>query len=197
MFLNYLVFASARKPTVLDSYSRVTVEFPSLDDPGGTVSDHIQVHVRRDVFEKLKSLAEPLVDDTSTVIDRLIRHWEATPPKDSRNPASDEAALWQSSRGDVLPVGAPLQGRYKGKTFAAVVARNGVRFEGKTYSTLSAAAVAAKGLSGVKGDAASTNGRDFWALRDSTGNWFPVSSLRSREPAVDTKKLLAELMHSK
>ena len=161
------------------------------------MSNHVQVNVRRDVFEKLKRLAEPLVDDTSTVIDRLIRHWETAPPKNARDAAPEELALWQSSRGDVLPVGAPLQGRYKGKTFAAVVARNGIRFEGKTYSTLSAAAVAAKGLTGVKGDAASTNGRDFWALRDSSGNWISVSSLRSQQPPVDTKKLLAELMQSK
>lgn len=160
------------------------------------MSEQVQIHVRRDVFEKLKRLAEPLVDDTSTVIDRLIRHWEASPPKNARETAPEEPALWRSSRGDVLPVGAPLQGRYKGKTFAAVIARNGIRFEGKTYATLSAAAVAAKGLAGVKGDAASTNGRDFWALRDASGNWLPVSSLRPHK-SVDADKLLAELMQSK
>ena len=160
------------------------------------MTDQVQVHVRRDVFEKLKRLAEPLVDDTSAVIERLIRHWETTPPKSGRDSVPGEPSLWQSSRGDVLPVGAALQGRYKGKTFAAVVARNGIQFEGKTYSTLSAAAVAAKGLSGVKGDAASTNGRDFWALRDSSGGWLPVSSLRSQE-RVDSKRLLADLLQPK
>lgn len=161
------------------------------------MSDQVQIHVRREVFEKLKRLAEPLVDDTSTVIDRLIRHWETTPPKQGRQAPAEAPEMWQSSRGDVLPVGAPLQGRYKGKTFAAVVARNGVRFEGKVFQTLSAAAVAAKGVTGTKGDAASTNGRDFWALRDPKGNhWVPISALRPHKP-IDTDKLLAELMQSK
>lgn len=161
------------------------------------MNDQVQIHVRREVFEKLKRLAEPLVDDTSSVIDRLIGHWEANPSKQAREPATETPELWQSSRGDVLPVGAPLQGRYKGKTFAAVVAKNGVRFEGKVFSTLSAAAVAAKGLTGTKGDAASTNGRDFWALRDPKRNhWVPVSALRPHKP-VDADKLLAELMQSK
>lgn len=161
------------------------------------MGDQIQIQVRREVFEKLKRLAEPLVDDTSTVIDRLIRHWESNQPKHARGAAPEAPELWRSSRGDVLPVGAPLQGRYKGKTFAAVVARNGVRFEGKVFSTLSAAAVAAKGLTGTKGDAASTNGRDFWALRSSDENhWVPISSLRPHKP-VDADKLLAELMQSK
>lgn len=161
------------------------------------MSEQIQIYVRHEVFEKLKRLAEPLVDDTSTVIDRLVRHWETNPPKNVRESAPEAAELWRSSRGDVLPVGAPLQGRYKGKTFAAVVARNGIRFEGKVFPTLSAAAVAAKGLAGTKGDAASTNGRDFWTLRDPNGDhWVPISTLRPHKP-VDANKLLAELMKSK
>jgi len=161
------------------------------------MNEHIQIHVRREVFEKLKRLAEPLVDDTSTVIDRLIRHWETNPPKHARESAPEVPELWRSSRGDVLPVGSPLQGRYKGRTFAAVVARNGIRFEGKVFPTLSAAAVAAKGSTGTKGDAASTNGRDFWALRGPDGNhWVPISSLRPHK-MVDASKILAELMQSK
>jgi hypothetical protein len=165
------------------------------------MADEVQIRVRRDVFEKLKSLAEPLVDDSSTVIERLIRHWEASPPKDTSKPrqaATQE--LWRSSRGDVLPVGAQLEGRYKGRTFAALVAKNGIRFEGKVYSTLSAAAIAAKGLAGTKGQAANTNGRDFWAVRDSSGAQpVPVSALRTYQPGfpIDAAKLLAELQQGK
>lgn len=164
------------------------------------MADEVQIRVRRDIFEKLKSLAEPLVDDSSAVIERLIRHWEASPPKEkTKTQQSATQELWRSSRGDVLPVGAELEGRYKGRTFAAVVAKNGIRFDSKVFPTLSAAAIAAKGLAGTKGQAANTNGRDFWAVRDSSGQTVPVSSLRTYQPGfpIDAAKLLAELQQSK
>jgi hypothetical protein len=144
------------------------------------MSEQVQVQISREIFEKLKRLAEPLVDDPSAVIDRLICHWEAAPPKQARGVGQKASTeLWRSPRGDVLPVGEPLQGKYKGKIVAAVVARNGIRFEGKIFPTLSAAAIAAKGLSGTKGNAANTNGRSFWSLRDpNTNQWIPISGLR-------------------
>jgi hypothetical protein len=161
------------------------------------MNDQVEIRINREVFEKLKRLAEPLVDNTSTVIDRLIRHWQTKPPKQEREAEQKTPEMWRSPRGDILPIGVQLQGRYKGRTFAAVVAKNGIRFEGKIFSTLSSAAVAAKGLTGTKGDAASTNGRDFWALLDTnTNHWIPISALRPHRP-VDGERLLAELEQSK
>jgi hypothetical protein len=73
------------------------------------------------------------------------------------------------------------------------VARNGIRFNGKDFPTLSAAAIAAKGLSGTRGKAANTNGRSFWSLRDpNTNQWIPISGLRPYQQ-IDTDKLLEEL----
>ena len=159
------------------------------------MSDEVQVRVRRDVFEKLKSLAEPLVDDTSAVIARLIRHWETSPPRQtSPTEQRQPSELWRSPRGDVLPVGTHLEGKYKGKTYAAMVAKNGIRFDGKVFQTLSAAAIAAKGLAGTKGEAANTNGRDFWGLRDSaSGQLVSVSAMRVPQYPIDATKLLGEL----
>ncbi len=40
----------------------------------------VQVLVKKEVFDSLKRLAEPLVDDASSVIERLVNHWEKSPP---------------------------------------------------------------------------------------------------------------------
>ena len=160
------------------------------------MSEQIPVPVSRPIFERLQKLAVPLVDNPSTVIERLLDHWEANPPKavNSRASGTSKPTLfWRSPRGDVLPVGIDLQGTYLGKTFHATVERNGIKFGGKVYDNPSAAGVAAKNQVGTKGDAASTNGRDFWRLREpETGRWVPISSVNSRDKAI-AEKLLAEL----
>lgn len=160
------------------------------------MADQIPVPVSRSIFERLQKLAVPLVDSPSTVIERLLHHWEANPPKAEKSrPSSgnEPTQFWQSPRGDVLPVGIELQGAYLGRTFHATVDRNGIKFGGKVYDNPSAAGVAAKNQAGTKGDAASTNGRDFWRLRDpETGRWVPISAINSRDKLV-AEKLLAEL----
>jgi hypothetical protein len=164
------------------------------------MSEQIPVPVSRSIFERLQKLAIPLIDNPSAVIERLLDHWEANPPRSTKSRAagdSEPAQFWHSPRGDVLPVGIELQGTYLGKNFRATVDRNGIKFGGKVYENPSAAAVAAKNQAGTKGDAASTNGRDFWKLRDpETGRWVPISTVNSREKAV-AEKLLAELEQMK
>lgn len=162
------------------------------------MSDQISIALPQDVFERLQRVAIPLVDNPSTVIERLLTHWEANPPdsKEEGAPRLESGTgpqFWQSPRGDVLPVGLELQATYLGKTFHAVVERNGIKFGSKVYDNPSSAGVAAKNQVGTKGDAASTNGRDFWKLRDpETGRWVPISDMNSRNRLV-AQKLLAEL----
>ena len=157
------------------------------------------------VYEKLQKLAVPLVDTPSSVIERLIDHWVATAPNErgQTNPPSGESAssmapaqLWRSSRGDTLRVGTSLKGQYLGKTYEAEIEPGGIRFNGELYDNPSAAAVAAKNLAGKTGQGASTNGRDFWRIRDpSTGHWVPISTVQTSP--IDPARLLAELAQGK
>lgn len=164
------------------------------------MSDLISVPISSSVFARLQRLAVPLVDDSSSVIEKLIDHWEANPPNSKApNVATAPAAksdVWRSPRGDTLPVGATLQAEYLGKTFRATVEKRGIRFDGKVYDSPSAAGVAAKGKLGRTGRAASTDGRTFWKIQDpASGRWVAISTLRPAQH-IDADALLAELANS-
>jgi hypothetical protein len=160
----------------------------------------VQVPIRRSVFEELQKLAVPLVDDTSSVIEKLIEHWNRkekstkvsdgdrrTPaiarPAASSIPPTPEAIasmprVWQSARGETLPIGAKLRAVYRGKTFSATVTSQGIDFNGHLYDSPSAAGIAAKEAAGTEGAAAATNGWTFWETLDSNGRWIPINSFR-------------------
>ncbi len=42
------------------------------------MSDNIQVSINSEVFKRLQEVATPLVDDTNTVIIKLLDFWEQT-----------------------------------------------------------------------------------------------------------------------
>ena len=120
----------------------------------------VQVPVRKEVFENLKRLAEPLVDDASSVIERLIKHWEKSPPAPA-NAASQVPgvpSVWRSARGERFPIGAKLRAKYLRHTFEANVTINGIEFNGNSYDNPSSAGIAAKESVGTVRKAASTNG---------------------------------------
>ena len=142
----------------------------------------VQVGLRREVFERLKALAEPLVDDASSVVERLINHWESTPTGQRPTIAlkKPEAAYWRSARGEMFPVGAKLRAKYLGQTFEATVTSGGIDFKGRCFDNPSSAGIAAKESLGTTGKAASTNGWDFWEMHDpESGQWFSIDVLRS------------------
>lgn len=159
------------------------------------MNDLVNLSISKKMFARLQKLAVPLVDDTSSVIEKLIVHWENNPPSDVGTKSTVKAALevWRSPRGDVLPVGATLQGVYFKNTFQAVVEKNGVRFEGKLYKNLSPAGQAAKEKAGATGPTAITNGRHFWHIQDPVSEqWIPVKALRP-SIVIDSEALLAGL----
>lgn len=145
----------------------------------------VQVGLKREVFERLQSLAEPLVDDASSVVERLIRHWESAPPGPPvQTIASPEArpAIWRSARGEKFPVGTKLRARYLGNEFEATVTAGGIDFNGHLFDNPSSAGIAAKESVGSHGKAASTNGWRFWEMQDSeSGQWVSIAVLRSRD----------------
>lgn len=164
------------------------------------MSDLVNVPISSFVFARLQRLAVPLVDDTSSVIEKLIDYWE-TNSLDSKTPNVPTAPVaksdvWRSLRGDTLPVGATLQAEYLGKTFRATVEKKGIRFNGKVYDSPSAAGVAAKGQFGRTGRAASTDGRTFWKIQDpASGRWVAISTLRPPQH-INADALLAELANA-
>ena len=147
----------------------------------------VQVPVRREVFERLKALAEPLVDDASSVIERLIAHWESVPhgPRVRHIVLPEPGpAEWRSARGERFPVGAQLRAKYLGHKFEAAVTAHGIEFAGKTYDNPSSAGIAAKESVGTKGKAASTNGWDFWEMLDpASKRWVSINHLRAAKAA--------------
>jgi hypothetical protein len=162
------------------------------------MSDYVPVKIRRPIFEKLQRLAV-LTGDESSAIERLIAHWEAgfptsEPPREKAVPA---ATLWHSPTGDVLPVGATLQATDGGRVHQATVEHDGIRYNGDVYDSPSAAARAVKEARGLKGPSASTNGREFWKLRDpKTNRWIPINALRPAH-RIDGDALLDELIRAK
>jgi hypothetical protein len=159
----------------------------------------VSIPVSRAIFERLQKMAVPLVDDASTVIERLIDHWESSPPVGGRSSGSTppvangpEAHVWRSSRGEVFPVGAQLRASYRGNELRATITAEGIEFEGKTYDNPSSAGIAAKNSVGVTGDAAATNGWKFWEIQGPGGrHWAPIDELRSR--LASTQEVLAAL----
>lgn len=160
------------------------------------MEDTITIRVGRATYAKLQRLAA-LAGSESAAIERLIALWErgqeAPVPPDSAPPSAD-AELWRSPGGDVLPVGTPLEAPYGDKTYHAIVETHGIRYEGKLYASPTAAARAVKKrASGLVGTSASTNGRDFWRVRDpKSGRLVPLSRLNPG-PAIDSQQLLKEI----
>lgn len=149
----------------------------------------VSIPVSRAIFERLQKIAVPLVDDAGAVIERLIDHWESSPPVSGRSSGGSappvangpEAHVWRSSRGEVFPVGAQLRASYRGHELRATITAEGIEFGGKTYDNPSSAGIAAKNSAGVTGDAAATNGWKFWEIQGPGGrHWAPIDELRSR-----------------
>src|SRR5512146_859481 len=118
--------------------------------------DYVPIPVSRAVYERLQKAAVPLVDTPSSIIERLLDHWEVNSPQNKQAApiSAPSVQLWRSPRGDILPVGTQLKAHYLGKTYDAVIEPRGIRFNGELFDAPSAAAVAAKKLTGKTGHAA-------------------------------------------
>lgn len=141
---------------------------------------HQTIEIDQQLFERLQNLAEPLVDSPSSVIQKLLDHWEQNPPSATQGD-SIPRPWWVSSRGERLPVDLKLRATYNGHTYHAVVRPKGIFFESEIFTSPSAAAIHAKNLEGLTGAAANTNGWSFWEYFDEeTESWKPLQNLRRR-----------------
>lgn len=91
--------------------------------------------------------------------------------EDQEGPADYE------TKGGRLPHGTKLRGRYSGAEFQAEIRDGEVVMNGETYTSLSAASVAAKRSTGA--NVATTNGWRFWERKDPRdGKWKPCREVR-------------------
>jgi hypothetical protein len=138
----------------------------------------ISVEITRQVFEGLQSLAEPLIDDPNSVIEKLLNHWKTYPPGIQEN-KTIYGELWVSARGEQLPVGLRLHAKYNGKNYEAEVIQSGISFQNEIFNSPSAAAIHVKNLAGLTGNSANTNGWKFWEFYDKkTEVWRSIESFR-------------------
>jgi hypothetical protein len=80
----------------------------------------------------------------------------------------------------LLPQGARIRGALKGRVFRARVRSNGsIRFRGKTYKSLSLAAIAAVDRP--------TNGWWFWQIERGRGNWVRLNKVRKAGTPIFVK----------
>jgi len=128
-------------------------------------SSRITIDIDSDLFQKLQSLAVPLVDSTDSVISKLLDHWEQNHKAEEKTGLSAEEE-WMTPRGEKFPVGTRLRAHYNGEEFKADVTRSGILVQGETFNSPSAAAIHAKNLANITGASASTNGWKFWEYWD-------------------------------
>jgi len=128
-------------------------------------STRVTIDIDSELFQKLQSLAVPLVDNTDSVINKLLDHWEQNHKAEEKTDLSTEEE-WMTPRGEKLLVGTRLRAYYNGKEFTAEVTRSGIFVQGETFNSPSAAAIHAKNLANVTGASASTNGWKFWEYWD-------------------------------
>ena len=161
----------------------------------------VQIEISEDVFRRLQVLAKPFVDSPDTVITQLLDFREAAakinsgkPPASAskKEPAFPSAVrFFVTSRGEKIPLGKlravyGLRGQLKHE-FSAEVTAQGIKFLGELYDNPSPAGIAAKKSVGAKGNAASTNGWDFWEFfNPASDRWISIDTFRSKpEPKLN------------
>jgi hypothetical protein len=143
----------------------------------------VQVSLSKDVFVKLQEIAEPLIDDINSVIERLINNHLESLSLSSKirieSSSSNNSEFWRSNRGEQFKVGTKLSANYKGKSYNATIQIDGINFEGNLYDSPSAAGVAVKKSAGITGSALSTDGWSFWNMLEPDSNqWVSINTVR-------------------
>lgn len=133
------------------------------------------IEISNDTFNRLKALAEPFVDKPEDVIRRLLNGAKPSAPtatEGNRDSGSDLV----SSAGRV-PHGTRLKANYRGQEYQAEVKNGGIEWNGSSYSSISAAAVAVIQSTGSKRP--TENGWRFWNYYDeSKREWRPLTELQ-------------------
>lgn len=142
------------------------------------------VQLSEETYRRLQALARPFEDkDPEEVIQRLLVVAERSGDQQFGDGASQSGADSISETGQALgtqsgsvPHRAELRARYKGREFEARVDNGRVIWNGRSFSSLSAAAVAVIQSTGSR--RGTENGWRFWEVRVDGGKWLPGTELQ-------------------
>lgn len=153
------------------------------------MSNNVKIELNEEIFLRLQSLAIPLVDTTSTVIERVLNEWEQLKKGGvSQTPSSTkpEKGFFRTTRGIQIPCG-KLRATYRKRgsseasIFHAQVTSKGIDFNGHTFDDPSPAGISAKKSAGAQGAAASTNGWEFWEYYNvDKKEWISIDIFRKK-----------------
>jgi hypothetical protein len=128
------------------------------------------------LYRRLQSLACPLEDTSSTVIERLIDFYVQS----HGAPPSDAPGNYVTSRGERIPIGLELSAFYKKEHITATVTEDGILCEGRYYMHPSGAAVEVKRQRGLSEKSAQTNGWLFWFYTNAANRRVVLETLRRK-----------------
>ena len=145
----------------------------------------VTVELDPDVFAELQRRATPLVDDTSSVIRRLL----AAVPAESSQAGPVQARYANMARGERLPVGIQLRMVVGGKPYYGRVSEEGIQVDGETFPSPSAAARRVRVRAGASEEGANSNGWKTWEYLDErSGDYKPLSELRQGAEDAGTRR---------
>jgi hypothetical protein len=124
------------------------------------------IDVSSEVYRRLQAIARPFEDrEPNDVIARVLNDLEAVaaPPKNGEVGARGDLVSHVGS----IPHGSRLRARYKGREFLATVENGRVLLNGRTYESLSKAAVAV--IRSTGSNRPTENGWRFWEVQDPSG----------------------------
>ena len=161
--------------------------------------NNVTVELNEELFLRLQLLATPLVDTTSTVIERILNEWEQFIKNGSIETKSIEKEFFKTKRGVKIPCGKlrasyRKQGSRKASLFSAEVTKKGIKFNGNIYDDPSPAGLNAKKSAGAIGSTASTNGWEFWEYYDEDKKeWIRIDRFRKKPKSREISLMDIEL----
>lgn len=134
------------------------------------------IEVSDETYKELQRRAEPFVDTPEDVIRRLLQLTTRAVVTADSNETPGADLISHTGR---VPHGAKLRATYKGRKFQADVLNGRVIWEGRSYDSLSAAAVGVIQSTGT--NRPTENGWRFWEVEDPiSGEWKPASAYQVR-----------------
>jgi len=138
----------------------------------------MKIELPDDVYRLLQEIAVPFEEPTpADVIRRLLRqHSGASREAAEANP---DIPLVTMSRGELLPLGRRIRGKFRGQMRYAEITEEGISFQGQSFSAPSAAAIAAAQDMGARSQ--HINGWRWWEIEEPAGSnhWLPLERARS------------------
>ena len=139
----------------------------------------MKIEITEEVYRKLQGLARPFEDTPNDVIFRLLSENVSADPERVGVPLKSSVVSGDLiTKGGRVPAGTKLKAVYRSRTFTAEIVNSSVVWDGKTFSSLSEAAVAV--IRSTGSNRKTEDGWRFWLYLDGSDNkWKPLDELRT------------------